>query len=337
MELPDFNSVVEAAARLAGHAVRTPMLRHAGLDVRVARQVFLKPEMLQISGSFKFRGAYNRIAQLSAPQRAAGVIAWSSGNHAQGVAAAAARLGVRARIVMPADAPRIKLENTQALGGEVITYDRRRESREEIAFALAAREGGVIVPSFDDPHIIAGQGTTGLELLQDVAALDAGLDALLICCGGGGLTAGCALAAEGLSPDTDLFCVEPAHYDDHARSLSSGVSETANTDHDSICDALLAPRPGELTFAINGPRLAGGLVVDEAQVMAAMRYAYRDLKLVVEPGGAVALAALLADVLDPRYERVGIILSGGNVDPDRFAQIILGEAAVADQTHSRPR
>ncbi|MEM8564112.1 MAG: threonine/serine dehydratase [Pseudomonadota bacterium] len=319
---PDFPALQSAAQRLQGIAVRTPLLTQPALDKATARQVFLKPETLQITGSFKFRGAYNRLSVLSDADRRAGVIAWSSGNHAQGIAAAAGMLGIHARIVMPEDAPPIKLHNTRALGADIITYDRYRQSREELAYALAEREGGVIVPSFDDPHIIAGQGTVGLECFKDAAQRGRNLDALLVCCGGGGLTAGCALAAEALSPDTDLFTVEPAGYDDYARSLAAGQIESADTSQQSICDALLTPSPGELTFSINRKRVKAGLTVSEEEVKAAVTYAFRELKLVAEPGGAVALAALLQNKLDAAYQRVGVVLSGGNIDPALFAQIL---------------
>jgi threonine dehydratase len=324
--LPTYADVEDAAARLAGVALHTPLLRNPALDAHSGRSVFLKPEMLQRAGSFKFRGAYNRLACLSDSERRAGVVAFSSGNHAQGVAAAAALLGIRARIVMPADAPRIKLENTRALGGEVITYDRYTESREALARELAEREGAVLVPSYDDPHIIAGQGTLGRELLQDVQADGEGLDALLICCGGGGLTAGCGLAARALSPATALYCVEPAGYDDHARSLRTGQRELADTSLPSICDALLSPQPGELTFALNRGFLEGGLVVTDDEVRDAMRFAFRTLKLVVEPGGAVALAALLSGRVPAHHRRVGVVMSGGNVDPALFADVLAGAA-----------
>jgi threonine dehydratase len=323
-QIPVFADVEAAAEQIAGRALHTPLLENPFLDERVGRRVLLKPEMLQRSGSFKFRGAYNRISRLRGDERAAGVIAWSSGNHAQGVAAAAAMEGVRARIVMPGDAPAIKLENTRALGAEIITYDRYSESREEISYALAEREGGVIVPSFDDLHIIAGQGTAGLEIFRDAAARGLELDALLICCGGGGLSAGCALAAEALSPATRVYCVEPEGYDDHARSLQSGRREEADTSRRSICDALLSPRPGELTFPINRRILSGGLVVSEEEVRAAVRYAFRVLKLVVEPGGAVALAALLAGRVPGDPATVAVMLSGGNVDPELYAAILHG-------------
>ncbi|MFT4768271.1 MAG: threonine dehydratase [Glaciecola sp.] len=322
VDKPSFADIEAAAQRIAPCATRTPLLQNRFLDEQTGRRVFLKPETLQVSGSFKFRGAYNRIAKLTPAERKAGVIAWSSGNHAQGVAAAAKLEGVPARIVMPEDAPAIKLENTRALGAQVITYDRYREDREAISYALAERDGGVIVPSYDDLDIIAGQGTAGLEIFRDAAALSEPLDALLICCGGGGLTAGCALVAEALSPETAIFCVEPQHYDDHARSLVSGEREVADTSRPSICDALLSPTPGALTFPINQRLLTGGLVVSESEVEAAMRYAFRVLKLVVEPGGAVALAALLSGKLDERYSSVAVILSGGNVDPRVFSDIL---------------
>jgi len=317
-----FPDVQTAVQRLQDLAVATPLLSNATLDGTTDRRIYLKPEMLQRSGSFKFRGAYNRLAALGEAERRAGVIAWSSGNHAQGVAAAARLLGVRARIVMPRDAPRIKLENTRALGGEVILYDRYTEDREAIARNLAQREGGTLVPSYDDPFIIAGQGTAGYEIFRDAPEP---LDALLICCGGGGLTAGCALAAEAMSPTTAVYCVEPAFYDDHARSLQSGQRERADTTLPSLCDALLSPTPGELTFPINQRLLAGGLVVSEAEVRAAMRFAFRVLKLVVEPGGAVGLAALLSGKVPTEHGRVAVILSGGNVDPSLFAEILGSE------------
>jgi threonine dehydratase len=321
-EAASFADVRAAAERLRGSAVRTPLLSNAALDELAGRQILIKPEGLQRSGSFKFRGAFNRLVQLSDSERAGGVVAWSSGNHAQGVAAAARELGLRARIVMPEDAPAIKLENTRALGAEVITYDRYAESREAIARAIVERDGGVLVPSYDDPDIIAGQGTAGLELFEDAAQTP---DALLVCCGGGGLTAGCALAMEALSPETHLYCVEPEHYDDHARSLASGHREQADISRPSICDALLSPMPGALTFPINQRLLTGGLVVSEGEVRDAMRVAFRVLKLVLEPGGAVALAAVLSGKLPRDYRRVAVLCSGANVDPQFFAAVLAND------------
>lgn len=311
---------VEAAARcLDGHALKTPVLRNVFLNELTGRDVYLKPEPLQISGSFKFRGAFNCISQLPETQRQQGVVAWSSGNHAQGVAAAARQLGIRATIVMPEDAPRIKLDNSRALGAEIITFDRYTESREEIAQQLIQENGGHLIPSFDDPFVIAGQGTVGKELFESVPEP---LDAMLVCCGGGGLLAGAVLCQQALSPSTQMFSVEPEGYDDHARSFASGHIETADVTQKSLCDALLAPRPGELTFSINRKVVRQGLIVSEEEVKHAMRYAFSVLKLVIEPGGAVALAALLANRIDTDLHRVGVVISGGNVDPEVFAAVL---------------
>ena len=320
--LPNFADVEAAAERLAGHAVVTPLLNSPALDRRVGGRVLLKAETLQRTGSFKFRGAYNRISRIPEDARPAGVVAYSSGNHAQGVAAAAALLGVPATIVMPKDAPAIKLANTRGYGAEVVLYDRFTEAREEICAELAARRGATIVRPFDDPAIIAGQGTCGLEIARQAAALEAELDAVLICCGGGGLTAGCALALAELSPRTAIYTVEPEAFDDTARSLAGGVRVANDPAARSFCDALLAPTPGELTFAINRRLVTGGLSVGDAEVAAAMAYAFRTLKLVVEPGGAVALAALLSERLDARGKTVALTLSGANVDPQTYREVL---------------
>jgi len=322
MPIPSFASVLAAAERLAGQVVHTPMLRNRWLDETTGRQVLIKPECLQHTGSFKFRGAFNRLCQLTPDQRAQGVIAWSSGNHAQGVALAARLMNIPARIVMPADAPEIKRLNTEAYGAQVIAYDRFTEDREQIAYDLAAREGGVIVPSYDDSDIIAGQGTAGAELFQDAAIQGYAVDAFLVCASGGGLVAGCALAAEGLSPKTAVYSVEPEAFNDHQRSLISGSRETVVPGVHSICDALLAPSPGALTFSVNQTRLAGGLSVTDEEVRRAMVFAFDRLKLVLEPGGAVALAALLAGKVPEHHHTVAIMLSGGNVDPDLYSEII---------------
>lgn len=325
--LPVTPAAVEAAARrLEGRAVRTPLLENTELNARAGGRVLLKAEVLQHTGSFKFRGAWNRLSQLSAAERAAGVVAWSSGNHAQGVACAARLLGIRAAIVMPHDAPRIKTENTRRLGGEVIGYDRYTEVREDIGRRLARERGAVIVPAYDDPQVIAGQGTVGLEIAEQAAALGVTVDQALFCCSGGGLVAGSALALRAARDATRVYTVEPAGFDDHARSLAARerppVSNRGGAR--SICDALQAPTPGEITWAINRALLAGGLVVSDDEVRAAMRYAWETLKLVVEPGGAVALAAVLAGRL-PTADRVtAIVLSGGNADPGQFAQVLAG-------------
>jgi threonine dehydratase len=322
IRLPDFDDVRAAAARLAGHARRTPLMSATPLDELTGGRILLKLETLQHTGSFKFRGAYNRLAQLDAAQRRAGVVAFSSGNHAQGVACAARLLGVTATIVMPADAPRVKMQNTLALGAEVITYDRQRESREQIAARLAEKRGAVLVPSFDDPDIIAGQGTVGLEIAEQAAESGFALDDVVVCTSGGGLVAGTALAIRALSPATRVWTAEPAGHDDHRRSLAAGRRESNAPGTRSICDALLAPEPGVLTFEINRRLLAGGLVVDDEEVKAAIAYAARTLKLVVEPGGAVALASILAGRIEPAGRTIAVVLSGGNIDDELLREVL---------------
>ncbi len=324
LPLPSFADIEAAAARLAGQAVVTPLLEFPALNSELGGRVLIKPETLQRTGSFKFRGAYNKITQLPRKARAAGVVAYSSGNHAQGVAAAAALLGVPAAIVMPSDAPAIKIDNTRGYGAEVVLYDRYQEVREGVAKALAEQRGATLVPPYDDPDIIAGQGTCGLETARQAAALGARLDAMLVCCGGGGLVSGTALAMAELSPETALYSVEPDGFDDTARSLAAGRRLENAPDARSFCDALLAPTPGALTFALNRRLLAGGLAVSDAEAGAAMAYAFRHLKLVVEPGGAVALAAVLSRRFDVRGRTVALTLSGGNVDPKIFADAVTG-------------
>lgn len=314
--------VRSAARTIAGVAVRTPLLEYRFLNERVGTRVLVKFEGAQIGGSFKFRGAYNRLARIVEADRASGVVAWSSGNHAQGVAAAARLLGIPATIVMPADAPAMKLANTRALGAEVVTYDRTTQSREVIATALSRERGAVLVPSFDDPHVIAGQGTCGLEIMEQAADAGVSIGQVLVCCGGGGLVAGIATAIRDVQPDVAIWAVEPAAFDDTARSLASGRREAVAADARSICDALLTPMPGELTFPINRALLAGGLAVTDDEVRAAMRYAFEVMKLVIEPGGAVALAALLAGKATTVAGATVVVVSGANVDAEAFAGII---------------
>ena len=308
-----------AAARLAGVIAATPTELSEPLSHLAGRDVFVKPEYRQRTGSFKIRGAYNLMSRLSAAERAAGVVAFSSGNHAQGVAAAARLLGVHAAIVMPEDAPRAKIENTRRLGGETVLYDRYSGDREQIARALAAERGAALVPSYDHPHIIAGQGTVGLEIARDLRETPP--DQVLVCCSGGGLIAGCAIALRGLHPACEVWAVEPEDFDDTARSLAAGARVRNDESARGICDALQVLTPGALTFEINRELLAGGLVVSEAEVRAAMRFAFRELKLVVEPGGAVALAAVLAGRIDCRDRLSVVVLSGGNVDGALYAAI----------------
>jgi threonine dehydratase len=315
------SDIERAAERLEGVSVHTPLLQNFELDQVAGGSVLLKPECLQVAGAFKIRGAYNRLSQLSEEQASNGVVAWSSGNHAQGVAAAGAMLGIRTAIVMPEDAPKAKLANTRRLGGEVITFDRYSGDREAIARKIAAERSAALVPSYDHEHIIAGQGTVGLEIAED--SIDLGLvpDQVLIPCGGGGLSSGSALALKSRLPGVDIYAVEPEDFDDTARSFQTGVRERIDGSARSICDALQTPMPGELTFEINQRLLAGVLTVSDAEVRSAIRFAFRHLKLVVEPGGAVALAAVLSGKLQTSGKTTAIVLSGGNIDVELFAEI----------------
>jgi threonine dehydratase len=306
--------VHDAAGRIAGIAVRTPLLRSDRLDAITGGTVYLKAECLQRTGSFKFRGAYNRLSAMGATERAAGVVAFSSGNHAQGVALAARLLGIRATIVMPADAPRIKIEATARYGAEIVSYDRYTERREVIAARLAAERGGTVVPSFDDCYIIAGQGTIGLEIAADIGVPDV----VVACCGGGGLSGG---IATGL-PGSAIIVAEPEGYDDVARSLERGAIVPVEQPGPTICDALQTLEMAPLTFAILSAAGARGVAVSENEVLAAMAFAFRELKLVVEPGGAAALAALIAGKVDARGKTVAVTLSGGNVDAATFARCL---------------
>ena len=326
--LPDFADVEDAAQRLAGVAVRTPLLSFPELDRRTGGRLLVKPETLQRTGSFKFRGAYTKLSRLDPETRRRGVVAYSSGNHAQGVAAAAQLLDVPATIVMPSDAPRMKIDNTRGYGAEVRLYDRASEDRIAVADAIAARTGAALVRPYDDPDVISGQGTCGLEIAAQAADLGAELDAALFCCGGGGLTSGSALALQARSPDTAVYTVEPEGFDDTLRSLSSGARVGNEPGVQSFCDALLAERPGELTFALNSRLGVRGLAVSDAEVRRAMAFAYSWMKLVVEPGGAVCLAAALAGKLELQGRTVALVLSGGNVDAATFAAVI-GEGAAA--------
>ena len=323
---PGLADIEAAAHRLAGHAVRTPLLGAPLLDREFGGRLLVKPECLQLTGSFKFRGAYNKISQLSDEQRKNGVIAYSSGNHAQGVAAAASMYGAPAVIVMPADAPAIKIANTRAWGAEVVTYDRHGESREEVAGAIARKRGLTLVPPYDDPAIIAGQGTVGLEIAEECKARGIVPDAVVICCGGGGLSSGSAIALAAAFPGVDLHTAEPAGWDDTARSLAGGERVANQGLAPSLCDALLAPMPGALTFPINRDLMRSGAAVDDAEVVAAMAAANRHFKLVAEPGGAAALAAVLAGKVPVAGRTVVAVISGGNVDPALYAEL-LGQAS----------
>jgi threonine dehydratase len=325
-QLPAVNldDIRAAARRLAGQVVRTPLLDNLVLNERLGAEVLIKPENLQRIGAFKFRGAFNRLSQFNNQQRQFGAVAFSSGNHAQGVALAARLLGMPATIVMPADAPQVKIEGTRALGAEIRLYERATESREAIAQEIAERTGMVVVPAFDDPDIIAGQGTCGLEMVEQTAELNKAPDLVLCPVGGGGLIAGVSTAIKSLLPDVEVCGVEPEGFDDHRRSRQSGQRQSLRGERFSICDALLAPMPGELTWSINRHSVDRFVAVSDAQVEEAMRFAFRYLKLVVEPGGAVALAALLSRQVEVKGRRVVVLLSGGNVDPQQFSRCLAG-------------
>jgi len=320
-DLPTVADVYAAAARMRGRLVETPVLESETLNRLAGARVLLKPECLQHSGSFKIRGALNRLLQLTQAERSGGVVAFSSGNHAQAVALASHWLEVRATIVMPSDAPAVKIAGTRQWGADVVLYDRDRDDREKIAAALAAEKGAVLVPPFEDARVVAGQGTAALEFGLQAQARGVSLDALYVPCSGGGLVAGSALAIKSFFPRCAVYAVEPKGYDDHARSLVAGERVRGEGGHTTLCDGLRAPLPGEITFAINRQELAGAVTVDDSAVRAAMAAAVQHLKIVVEPSGAAALAAVLAS--PSRDNRcVGVILSGGNVDPPLLADIL---------------
>jgi threonine dehydratase len=313
-DLPAFRDVEDAVRRIEGHAVLTPLLESPLLNEQLGCRLLIKAEMLQRTGSFKFRGAYNRVSRTASQ----GVVACSSGNHGQGVAAAARIMGLSALIVMPADAPGVKIAGTRAQGAEIVFYDRDGENREQIAQAIADERGSDLIRPYDDPHIIAGQGTAGLELAAQARVVRASLDAVLVPCGGGGLVSGCALALAETSPATEVYAVEPEGFDDTARSLEAGRRLANEAGARSFCDALLAPMPGEVTYAINARLLAGGLVVGDGDVARAMAALFTSFKLVAEPGGAVALAACLSGAFDCKGKTVAVVTSGGNVDAGTF-------------------
>lgn len=311
-----------AATRLSGHARRTPLLSSPFLDQIAGRRLFIKPECLQHTGSFKFRGGWSAVSALDPEIRARGVIAFSSGNHAQGVAHAATLHGVPSVIIMPADAPRLKIDNTRALGAEVVLYDRAGEDRDALGARLAQERGLTLIKPFDEPQVIAGQGTCGLEIAAQAAEAGVERADVLVCCGGGGLTSGIALALEAEAPGLRARPCEPQGFDDAARSLVSGKRETNATMAGSICDAILTPSPGELTFPIMHRLCGPGLAVSEDEVLHAMALAFLRLKIVVEPGGAVALAAALFHPDEIEGDDVIAVATGGNVDPEVFARAL---------------
>lgn len=312
------SDIQAAAERIRGPAVRTPLLASPAASAATGARVFVKPEVLQKTGSFKFRGAMSRLSLLSADERKRGVVAFSSGNHAQGVAAAARDLGMPAVIVMPADAPRMKIDNTRGFGAEVILYDRVREDRVAIGRKLASERGLVLVPPFDDFHVMAGQGTIGLELVEDAKAAGVELDVVLTPASGGGLASGVSTALAALSPRTAFVAVEPRAFNDLERSLDAGERLANAPGATSICDALLSDKPGELTFPILQKVGARAVSVTDDEALAAMAFAFREMKLVAEPSGATTLAAILTDKVDVRGKTVAVVMSGGNVDAETF-------------------
>jgi threonine dehydratase len=317
--LPDVDDVRKAADRLRGKAVVTPLLSSPQIDAMLNARVLIKAECLQRTGSFKFRGAYNALSQLDPAKHRAGVVAYSSGNHAQGVAAAAQLLGMSATIVMPADAPAIKVANTGFYGAEIVPYDRYRESREEIAQRIATERSAEILPPYDDVRVIAGQGTIGLEIGEEAQHQDLAIDMLIAPCSGGGLVTGCALGLSATQPNAAIYAAEPVQLDDLRRSLEAGERVANDPAARSICDALLAPTPGEITFALAQRLLAGSLAVSDDEVRHAMATAFSAYKLVLEPGGAAAFAAVLSGKFPVAGKTVAIVASGGNVDPAVFA------------------
>lgn len=314
--MTDIAQIEAAAARLSGHARITPLLNAPLLDAAAGRRIFVKAECLQLTGSFKFRGGWSAISALDPATRGKGVMAYSSGNHAQGVALAAQAHGIPAVILMPSDAPQVKIANTRAYGAEVILYDRATEDRDAIGARLTAERGLTLIKPFDDAQVIAGQGTTGMEIAAQAAALGITGATVITCCGGGGLTAGIALALQARAPGFTVRPAEPEGFDDAARSLASGRIERNARMAGSLCDAILTPQPGEITFPILSRLCGPGLTASDDEALRAMALAFTHLRIVLEPGGAIALAAAL--FRDDLPDTVIVTASGGNVDPGTF-------------------
>lgn len=322
MSLPTYADVLAAAETIKGHAVRTPLITSQVLNDRLNAQIYFKPECLQRTGSFKFRGAYNAISNLPDSAKVTGIVACSSGNHAQGVAEAARLKGIHATILMPSDAPQSKKERTMRSGAKIIEYDRATEDREQLTVDLGAELGAPIVHPYENFHVIAGQGTAGLEIAQDMKSIGLSPDHVLVCTGGGGLLAGTLLSMQEHFPNCVIHTVEPDGYDDQRRSHQTGEITGGNSTTPSICDAIVTPKPGETSFAICKGNLGGGLSASDNEALKAVAFAFHELKLVVEPGGAITLAALLAGKLDVKGKTVVATLSGGNIDPDMMARAL---------------
>jgi len=320
--VPSYASVLKASETIKDHAVRTPLIESLALNEKLGARLFIKCEMLQHTGSFKFRGAYNALANLTSEQRANGVFAYSSGNHAQGIALAAKLLGTHATILMPEDTPAIKVSNTKGYGAQVVSYDRYKESREEIGAQIASDQNLTLIKPYDNVDVISGQGTVGLEIAQQLEHRKIAADMVAAPCGGGGLLSGISLAMSSLSPDTAIYSAEPENFDDTARSLSLNSRVANSGDHRSICDAILTPMPGEITFPIMNAHVNSGLIVTDNEVKDAIRTAFQYFKVIVEPGGAVALAAFLTGKVNIENKTAVAVCSGGNVDKDLFSSII---------------
>lgn len=316
------DGVRAAAKRIWGAAIVTPLLENEWLNERAGGRIFMKAETLQHGGSFKFRGAMNRLSKLTPDERTRGVLAWSSGNHAQGVARAARLFGMRSVILMPRDAPALKVAQVKAYGGEIVFFDRYTEDREEIGRRIAAEEGLALAPSYDHVDIIEGQGTLALEAVEQAAALGASFDAFVVCCGGGGMTSGCATILADISPKTEVYIAEPEGYDETWASIAAGRKLKADVTRKTICDALATATPGEITLPIMQRHVKGGFTLSDDEVAETVAWAFKYLKLVLEPGGAIALAAVYHKKLKAAGRAVGLTLSGGNVDPGLYAQLL---------------
>ena len=315
-----YEEINKAAKRLKGKIVRTPLLQSEYLNKKLNTNLFLKAENLQTIGAFKFRGAMNTILQL--PDEIKKVVAWSSGNHAQAVAAAAKITGREATIVMPEDSPKIKLDGTSAWGANIVKYNRNTESREQIGNAIALKQGAIVIPPYDDVDVIIGQGTAGLECIEQLNEISVSPDVVLCCCGGGGLIAGVGTAIKAKFPNAKIYSVEPENFDDTKKSLEEDRIIENSMQHQSICDALLANKPGNITFEINRKNLTSGISVTDSQSLMAMNVAYKHFKIILEPGGSVALAAAIAKKIDITDKNVLVIASGGNVDSDIFKKCL---------------
>ena len=324
IEMVTNDAIIKAAKRLKGKIVRTPLLKSDDVNKELKSNIYIKAENLQTIGAFKFRGAMNTILQL--PPDVKKVVAWSSGNHAQAVSAAANITEREATIVMPKDSPKTKLNGTIAWGAKIVEYDRNTENREEIGKAIAKEQNAIIIPPFDDVNVIIGQGTAGLEAVEQLKEINVIPDIVLCCCGGGGLIAGVSTSIKANYPNAQIYSVEPENFDDTKKSLEADMIVENTMKHLSICDALLANKPGNITFEINRKNLSGGISVSDTESLIAMKIAYKYFKIVLEPGGAVALAAAISKKIDIKNKNILVIASGGNVDSDIFEKCLYAES-----------